>query len=78
MGIDLIIQLIMGGAIAVLVYFLKVIHSDVRKNTENVGKNSGRIQEVSNEVKHEKEMRQVQFNIIKESLDEIKDLVKER
>ena len=78
MGIDLIIQLIMGGAIAVLVYFLKVIHSDVRKNTENVGKNSGRVQEVSNEVKHEKEMRQVQFNTIKESLDEIKELVKDK
>tara|TARA_R110002012_G_scaffold289366_1_gene482411 strand:+ start:49 stop:282 length:234 start_codon:yes stop_codon:yes gene_type:complete len=76
MGIDLIIQLIMGGAIAVLVYFLKVIHSDVRQNTKDVGKNNGKIQEVSNEVKHEKEMRQVQFNTIKESLDEIKELVK--
>jgi len=74
-GIDLIIQLIMGGAIAVLVYFLKVIHADVRQNTKDVGKNSGKIQEVSNEVKHEKEMRQVQFVQIKDGLDEIKALV---
>ena len=75
---DLIIQIVMGGIIAVLGYFLKVLHSDVRQNTKDVGKNSGKIQEVSNEVKHEKEMRQVQFNTIKESLDEIKELVKSR
>jgi len=75
---DLIIQIVMGGIIAVLGYFSKVLHSDVRQNTKDVGKNSGKIQEVSNEVKHEKEMRQVQFNTIKESLDEIKELVKSR
>lgn len=73
---DLIIQIAMGGIIAVLGYFLKVVHADVRQNTKDVGKNSGKIQEVSSEVKHEKEMRQVQFNTIKESLDEIKELVK--
>jgi hypothetical protein len=72
-----IIQAIMGGIIVILSYFLKVVHSDVRLNTKQGGENKGKIQEVSNEVKHEKEMRQVQFNIIKESLDEIKELLKD-
>ena len=71
-----IIQLIMSAILAVIGYFMQILHSDVRRNTKELGENKGKIQEVSNEVKHEKEMRQTQFATIKESLEEIKELVR--
>ena len=70
-----VIQLILGGIVGILFYFLKVIHYDVRRNTQNVSKNQGRIEGVKDSVKHEREMRQTQFDSIENKLNEIKEMI---
>ena len=58
-------------------YFLKVVHSDVRKNTERSGEAKGRIDTLNTRIDHESEMRNEGMNNILLILNEIKSDLKE-
>ena len=72
-----IIETVLAAVIAVMGYFLKVIHSDVRKNTERSGEAKGRIDTLNTRIDHESEMRNQAFNNIMDSLMEIKQDIKD-
>ena len=71
-----IVELVLSFGIAIIGYFLKIIHSDIKSNTENVGKNAGRITQLSKDIEHEKELRSQSFAYIKEILEEIREELK--
>lgn len=48
----------MGVISAVFSYYARMIHSDVRKNTGEVGKNKGRCEQLQIQIKNEKELRE--------------------
>jgi hypothetical protein len=60
-----IVILILGTAITVIGYFLKIVHSDVRKNTEEQGKLKGKIELVEQEsrLKYQAIQEQTQLEI---------------
>jgi uncharacterized protein YsxB (DUF464 family) len=61
---------IIGTATVIIGYFLKVIHSDVRKNTEEQGKLKGKIELVEQEARLKYQAIQEQTQL------EIKNLAK--
>lgn len=71
-----IIETILAAVIAVMGYFLKVVHSDVRKNTERGGENKGKLDTLNTRIDHESEMRNQSYNNIMTILAEIKDDIK--
>lgn len=77
MNINEIIEIILGSVVVILGYFLKVIHTDVRKNTERVGENRGKIDNLSTRIEHEAEMRNQTHGAIMDILNEIKADLKE-
>ena len=70
-------ELVIGAVVAVMGYFMKVLHSDVRQNTKEVGENKGSITNLETQIKHESEMRNQSYNSIMKILAEIKDELKE-
>lgn len=76
MDINGIIEGILGIAVLVAGYFLKIIHNDVRTNTKDVGENKGRIENLSTRLEHEAEMRNTTLNNIMAILSEIKEDIK--
>lgn len=50
MEVTSIIEIALGAVVAVMGYFLKVIHSDVRQNTQDVGQNKGCINNLSTQI----------------------------
>ena len=77
MDITQIGELVLGGIVGVMGYFIKVLHSDVRQNTKDVGENKGCIKNLTTQLEHEREMRDTALNNIMEILGEIKNDVKE-
>lgn len=71
MEVNTIVEMVLGGVVALMLYFLKVIHSDVRQNTKDVGQNKGQIKNLETQIHHEAEMRNHSFNQIMNRLDEI-------
>ena len=63
-----ITMMIVGALVGLLAYFLKVVHSDVRRNTEEVGRNKGRIEQLNMQITQEKEMRQMELKNLDESM----------
>lgn len=79
-----IAQLIQWGLIAVtgvIGYFLRMIHADVRKNTEDLGKLKGKIELVEQEsrLKYQAIQEQTQLEIknLAKSVAELSDAVKQ-
>jgi hypothetical protein len=79
-----IAQLIQWGLVAVtgvIGYFLKMIHSDVRNNTESLGKLKGKIELVEQEsrLKYQAIQEQTQLEIknLAKSVGELSDAVKQ-
>ena len=72
-----IVEIILGAVIAVMGYFLKVIHGDVRQNTKEVGENKGSITNLSTRIEHEAEMRNQSYLNLLTILNEIKEEIKE-
>lgn len=72
-----IVMFIIGTATAIIGYFVKIVHNDVRKNTQENGKLRGRIDMVSqaNEYKHQALQEMVQMEI-KGLANNISDLSK--
>lgn len=77
-------QLIQWGLIAVtgvIGYFLRMIHADVRKNTEDLGKLKGKIELVEQEsrLKYQAIQEQTQLEIknLAKTVGELSDAVKQ-
>jgi hypothetical protein len=68
-------------AIAIVGYFLRIIHNDVRKNTEELGKLKGKIELVEQEsrLKFETIQMQTQLEIknLAKNVSELSDAVKQ-
>ena len=77
MEINSIIEVVLGAVIAVMGYFLKVVHSDVRQNTKEVGENKGKLENAFTMIEHERELRSQSYTTLLDTLNEIKNDIKE-
>lgn len=72
---------IIGTATAIIGYFLKIVHNDVRKNTEDQGKLKGKIElvEQENRLKYQaiQEQTQLEIKSLARHISELSDAVKE-
>ena len=72
---------IIGTATIIIGYFLKVIHSDVRKNTEDQGKLKGKIElvEQENRLKYQaiQEQTQLEIKMLAKNVSDLSNAVKE-
>lgn len=75
-----LILFISGTIFAIFGYFLKMIHGDVRKNTEEVGKLKGKIELVQQEtqIKYQalQELTQLEIKNLAKNVGELSDAVK--
>ena len=73
--------LILGSVVAIIGYFLKMVHNDVRSNTEGLGKLKGKIELVEQEsrLKYQAIQEQTQLEIknLAKSVGELSDAVKQ-
>jgi hypothetical protein len=73
--------LILGSIVAIIGYFLKMVHNDVRSNTEGLGKLKGKIELVEQEsrLKYQAIQEQTQLEIknLARSVAELSDAVKQ-
>jgi hypothetical protein len=81
MDLTQILQYGLVAAVGIIGYFLKMIHSDVRNNTENLGKLKGKIELVEQEsrLKYQAIQEQTQLEIknLAKSVWELSDAVKQ-
>ena len=74
-------MLILGSVVAIIGYFLKMVHNDVRSNTEGLGKLKGKIELVEQEsrLKYQAIQEQTQLEIknLAKSVAELSDAVKQ-
>jgi len=74
-------MLILGSVVAIIGYFLKVVHNDVRSNTESLGKLKGKIELVEQEsrLKYQAIQEQTQLEIknLARSVAELSEAVKQ-
>jgi len=74
-------MLILGSIVAIIGYFLKMVHNDVRGNTESLGKLKGKIELVEQEsrLKYQAIQEQTQLEIknLAKSVVELSDAVKQ-
>lgn len=74
-------MLILGSVVAIIGYFLKMVHADVRNNTEALGKLKGKIELVEQEsrLKYQAIQEQTQLEIknLARSVAELSDAVKQ-
>jgi hypothetical protein len=81
MDLTQILQYGLVAAVGIIGYFLKMIHSDVRNNTENLGKLKGKIELVEQEsrLKYQAIQEQTQLEIknLAKSVGELSDAVKQ-
>ena len=74
-------MLILGSVVAIIGYFLKMVHTDVRNNTESLGKLKGKIELVEQEsrLKYQAMQEQTQLEIknLARSVAELSDAVKQ-
>jgi hypothetical protein len=72
---------IIGTAVLIIGYFLKIVHSDVRKNTEEQGKLKGKIELVEQEARLKyqaiQEQTQLEIKNLARHVSELSDAVKE-
>ena len=72
---------IIGTATVIIGYFLKVIHTDVRKNTEEQGKLKGKIElvEQENRLKYQaiQEQTQLEIKMLAKNVSDLANAVKE-
>jgi hypothetical protein len=72
---------IIGTATLIIGYFLKLVHADVRKNTEDQGKLKGKIElvEQENRLKYQaiQEQTQLEIKSLARHISELSDAVKE-
>ena len=75
-----IIIFISGAIFAIFGYFLKMIHADVRKNTEELGKLKGKIELVQQEtqIKYQalQELTQLEIKNLAKNVGELSEAVR--
>jgi hypothetical protein len=76
-----IMMFILGTAIAIIGYFLKIVHADVRKNTEEQGKLKGKIELVEQEARLKyqaiQEQTQLEIKNLAKNVGDLADTVRE-
>jgi hypothetical protein len=81
MDLTQILQYGLIAAVGIIGYFLKMIHTDVRNNTENLGRLKGKIELVEQEsrLKYQAIQEQTQLEIknLAKSVGELSDAVKQ-
>jgi hypothetical protein len=81
MDLAQILQYGLVAAVGIIGYFLKMIHTDVRNNTENLGRLKGKIELVEQEsrLKYQAIQEQTQLEIknLAKSVGELSDAVKQ-
>lgn len=72
---------ILGTATIIIGYFLKIVHNDVRKNTEEQGKLKGKIElvEQENRLKYQaiQEQTQLEIKMLAKNVSDLSNAVKE-
>jgi hypothetical protein len=72
---------IIGTAVLIIGYFLKIVHSDVRKNTEEQGKLKGKIELVEQEARLKyqaiQEQTQLEIKNLAKNVGDLADTVRE-
>ena len=72
---------IIGTAVIIIGYFLKIVHTDVRKNTEDLGKLKGKIElvEQENRLKYQaiQEQTQLEIKMLARNVSDLSTAVKE-
>jgi len=72
---------VIGTAVLIIGYFLKIVHSDVRKNTEELGKLKGKIElvEQENRLKYQaiQEQTQLEIKMLAKNVSDLSNAVKE-
>lgn len=72
---------IVATAVGIIGYFLKIVHSDVRKNTEEQGKLKGKIElvEQENRLKYQaiQEQTQLEIKMLAKNVSDLSVAVKE-
>jgi hypothetical protein len=72
---------IIGTAVLIIGYFLKIVHSDVRKNTEDQGKLKGKIELVEQEARLKyqaiQEQTQLEIKNLAKNVGDLADTVRE-
>lgn len=58
---------ILGGLLLIIAYFLKMIHSDVRRNTEGHGENKGKINNLQIQIDNEQKVRAIELKAQQEN-----------
>lgn len=76
-----VMMFILGTAVAIIGYFLKIVHSDVRKNTEEQGKLKGKIELVEQEARLKyqaiQEQTQLEIKNLAKNVGDLADTVRE-
>ena len=70
-------EIVIAAVLSIIGYFLKIIHSDVRINTKDIGENKGAMHECKKDIEHERELRDQSLKNIFAILDEIKDAIRD-
>jgi hypothetical protein len=72
---------IIGTAVLIIGYFTKLVHADVRKNTEDLGKLKGKIElvEQENRLKYQaiQEQTQLEIKMLAKNVSDLSNAVKE-
>lgn len=72
---------IIATATAIIGYFLKIVHNDVRKNTEEIGKQKGKIELVEQEARLKyqaiQEQTQLEIKNLAKNVSELSSAVKQ-
>ena len=72
---------IIGTTVIIIGYFLKIVHTDVRKNTEDLGKLKGKIElvEQENRLKYQaiQEQTQLEIKMLAKNVSDLSNAVKE-
>ena len=72
---------IIGTAVVIIGYFLKIVHTDVRKNTEDMGKLKGKLElvEQENRLKYQaiQEQTQLELKMLSRNVSDLSKAVKE-
>jgi hypothetical protein len=76
-----VMMFILATAIAIIGYFLKIVHTDVRKNTEEQGKLKGKIELVEQEARLKyqaiQEQTQIEIKNLAKNVGELANTVRE-
>jgi hypothetical protein len=72
---------VIGTSVLIIGYFLKIVHNDVRKNTEELGKLKGKIElvEQENRLKYQaiQEQTQLEIKMLARNVSDLSNAVKE-